>query len=197
MDNTTEKLTFKKVLTTAVNSFFAGVMISIGTMVYMRCTNKVAGAIMFSIGLLTIIRFRFNLYTGVVGYTRKLKEIPYVLTVLAMNIVGCMTMLLVPAMGAQDIIEQKVAILPGYTFVNAMICGLLIYVAVYAKNDLMTVMAVAAFILCGAEHSIADICFLISSRHITIEGVAFVFIVIVGNAIGAILPSLWIERRNS
>ena len=48
---------------TFINSIWGGIMISIGSMIYLNCPNKIVGAFLFSIGLITIMIFQFKLYT--------------------------------------------------------------------------------------------------------------------------------------
>lgn len=47
-------------------SILAGVMISIGGAAYLQ-HNNIIGAILFSIGLITIVLFKFELFTGKAG----------------------------------------------------------------------------------------------------------------------------------
>ena len=54
----------KKFFKIFVSAVYSGLCIGIGGMVYLNCENKVVGAFMFCIGLLTILLFGFNLYTG-------------------------------------------------------------------------------------------------------------------------------------
>ena len=48
------------------NSILAGIMISIGAALYL-VIGGIPGAILFSIGLLTILYFQFHLFTGKAG----------------------------------------------------------------------------------------------------------------------------------
>lgn len=70
---------------TFVDSFWAGLMIAIASAIYM-VTNHIAAsipaAILFSAGLLTISWFGMVLYTGKIGYARKLNQISYYIVVL-------------------------------------------------------------------------------------------------------------------
>lgn len=53
-----------KLLPCAVRGVLAGLMISIGGYVYLGCENRVVGAVFFTVGLITITLFGFDLYTG-------------------------------------------------------------------------------------------------------------------------------------
>lgn len=187
----------KKWIRICIDAVFAGVMISVGVIVYLNCPNKIVGAFLFSIGLLTIMAFGFNLFTGKVGNIRKLKDIPYILTVLIMNGVGCLLTTVFPTSGSYEIVEAKLACPLVYVFVKAIVCGLLIYICVEQKKQpYFTIIAIPAFILCGAEHSIADICFVMASGIINGKSLLFLLVVVLGNSVGALIPSIWIEKRS-
>ena len=57
-----------KILPCAVRSALSGVMIAIGGYAFLGCENRVVGAILFTVGLITITLFGFDLYTGRIGY---------------------------------------------------------------------------------------------------------------------------------
>lgn len=182
---------------TFINSIWGGIMISIGSTVYLNCPNKVIGAFLFSIGLITIMIFGFKLYTGEIGYIRKPNEIPYTLTVIIGNCIGCLLILIMPTNNVEQIISDKLACYLPYVFGKAVICGIIIYVCVVAyrttQNWYITLLGVPTFILCGAEHSIADLCFLIAAREFTLRALIFFMIVIIGNAVGSICVSLCVQ----
>ena len=58
----------KKLISTAVNGFLAGIAISIGGALYIMTKvytdNTVLAAVLFSIGLILVCNFGFFLYTG-------------------------------------------------------------------------------------------------------------------------------------
>ncbi len=181
-----------------IDAVFAGIMIAIGTAVYLNCSNRIVGAFLFSIGLITINEFGFNLYTGKVGYIRKAKDIPPVLIILIANAVGCLLALIFPTAGAAELVATKLQ--QGYleTFIRAFVCGILIYICVAKKDKpFVTVIAVPTFILCGAEHSIADICFMFAAGSFSWQSALYILIVVIGNAAGSLLFSLWIDIKNT
>ena len=51
-----------------VYGIIAGICIGIGGIVYLSSDNSVVGAFLFSIGLLSILYFRLQLFTGKIGY---------------------------------------------------------------------------------------------------------------------------------
>lgn len=146
---------------------------------------------MFSIGLFTILQFGFNLYTGKVAYiTTKPKDISNILIILIGNAIGCCLMFAFPTAAAAPIVAAKLAQSTIIILFKSILCGILIYIAVEgfkAGNQLITLLAVPTFILCGAEHSIADICFIIAAQMFTWEILGFIILVAIGNAIGSII----------
>ena len=51
-----------------LDGILAGVMIAMGGSVFLACENKVVGAVLFTVALLSICLFGFSLYTGKVGF---------------------------------------------------------------------------------------------------------------------------------
>lgn len=179
---------------TFINSIWGGIMISIGAAVYLNCPNKMVGAFLFSIGLITIMIFKFKLYTGEIGCVRKPNEIPYILTILIGNFIGCLSILMMPTNNVEQIISDKLTCYLPYVFGKSIICGVIIYICVATyrttQNWYITLIGVPTFILCGAEHSIADLCFIFAAREFTLNALIFIIVVVIGNAIGSLCVSL-------
>ena len=174
-------------------------MISIGAVTYMNAPPLI-GAFMFSIGILTIFQLSLYLFTGLVPYMNKLREIPFTLTVLLGNVIGCCLMFLLPSQEASQILDNKLNDSYLVMFVSAMLCNVMIYIAVEAKkrkNTILIILAIASFILCGFNHSIANVCFVISSRVFTLDAAILVLISVVGNAVGGMLFRKLVEYANS
>jgi len=51
----------------------------------------------------------------------------------------------------------------------------------------MILICVPAFILFGAEHCVADICYAASAHYYSLELFLFIFIVVIGNSVGSLL----------
>lgn len=180
-----------------IKSVLAGVMIAVGTIAYVNCP-PLLGALIFSVGLLAILQLKLSLYTGLVPYAEKWSSIPFLLTVLFGNLVGCCTMFAYPSDVAQQVVEAKMLETPLHTFIDACLCGILIYVAVEAFKEgrlLVVIAAVFGFIVCGFEHSIANACFFISARRFDLTTPGYLLCVILGNAVGAILFRKGTELR--
>lgn len=172
-----------------IKSIWAGIAIAIGAMVYVN-VGGVAGAVLFSIGLLTVFTLGLNLYTGQVGFYSKPADLLDYLLCLLGNLIGTAFALLLPKDMVSDLAAAKLALPIGIVFLKAFLCGTLIYIAVIAYRRsqwYITPFAVASFILCGAEHCIADACYFIGARIFTLQTVGFLLVTILGNAAGAIL----------
>lgn len=192
-----------KILRTCIDSILAGAMIAIGAVVYLNCPNRIVGAFLFSVGLIVIMEFELNLYTGKVGYARAFKDSLRLALIFIMNAAGCSLIFLLPTNDAINIWVYHTGYPLYVVFSRAIVCGILIYVCVHQhkinsrKVSIMTTLvAIPSFILGGAEHSIADICFMFAARQITLEGITFILTVAIGNAVGSLAFSLWISKRN-
>ena len=186
-------------------SLCAGMLISIGGSAYLNCDNKYAGAVLFSVGLLAICYKEYFLFTGKVGYAAYDHSRSYI-TALLVGLVGnliatvLMGRLVSFAIGAQAEAAQSLCALKLtqttlQTFVRAVFCGMLMYLAVSIykeKNTALGVLfCVPAFILSGFEHSIADMFYFAAAGVFTLRSLVFMLAVIAGNAAGAILlPAL-------
>ena len=164
-------------------------MIAIGSIVYLQVGGAI-GAFTFAIGLTAILLFGLHLYTGKVSYLTSYKDIPYIITIFIGNLIGCCIMFAFPMAAAIPIVEAKVLAHWSVTFVEAMLCNMLIYIAVEGfrrAGGIITILAVGAFILAGFEHSIASICFIISARYFTWATGIYLLNVTLGNAAGGLL----------
>lgn len=72
-----------------LRSIEAGVLISIGCTVYLSCGNRYVGAVLFSTALCAICTLDKALFTGMVCFVSKTKELPGLLVCLTGNVLGC------------------------------------------------------------------------------------------------------------
>ncbi len=192
-----------------VNSIMGGLMIGVGGTIYLSMDNKVIGAFLFAIGLLSIVEYGFSLYTGKIGYIIGSKKSYYkeLLITLLGNFVGTLicavlirqTRYAVPLIKkANNIIMLKTNDSYISVFILSILCGLLMYFAVntYKKGEhvlgkyLAIFMGVMVFILAGFEHCVANM-YYFSLTHIWDMKVLLVmFIMILGNSLGAIIIPL-------
>lgn len=169
----------KKYLKTFALALCAGICIGIGGTVYLMCTSKLLGAMLFSVGLLTILVFKLKLFTGMTGYIleeqNKLNYILHLFVTWLGNFVGTFLvgfMLLNTRLSdnlvlvAETIAQTKLNDSWYSLIILGIFCGMLMFIGVDSfkklqeKNNfgsiLMPIICVATFILAGFEHCIAD-----------------------------------------
>ena len=191
-----------KVFTKAVA---AGIMIGIGAVIYLSCSNKIVASLLFSIALFMICSFGMNLFTGKIGYAIEKRNDPNCLVIWLGNFLGCTaTALLVrvakPSLAdtAKELMANKLSQSPLSIIILAFFCGILMYLAVenYASNPsdfgkiVGVFLCVSVFILSGFEHSIADIgyaAFAVSSVSDAGKMLLFVVTVSIFNGVGSIM----------
>ena len=188
----------------------AGVLISIGCIVYSMCSSKLFGAFLFSFGLFCIVSLKFNLYTGKIGYLVENFNFDYVkelgLTLLG-NFVGAYWMAILInstriAVSLREFIVPIVEVKNTDTFLSLAIlsffCGILMFLGVEinrsAENPISKVLAiifvVVIFILSGFEHCIANMFYMLFVKNVDI---ARLFIMILGNTVGSLFMAFALE----
>ena len=191
---------------TILKSLMAGLMIAIGGTAYLSCENRVVGALLFTTGLITICNLGYLLFTGKVCYALE-NDASYIVKLLLIalgNLAGCIVYgmaiqkyLPQIAEKAADVCQTKLLQTGGQTFFLAILCGILMYIAVVTFRNqtgmsryVGIVTCVPAFILCGFEHSIADAVYL-GMAGLPAGSWRFLLIVLLGNAVGGLLfPAL-------
>lgn len=202
----------KKYLDYLIKSIFAGIMIGIAGTVYLRVDNNIVGALLFSIGLLVICMYGMNLYTGKIGYIliNKLNYIYELLITILGNFIGTflvarlvlLTRFKSVSDKAIDLVNLKLSDNLLSIFILAMLCGILMYIAVnnYKKinNEIgkysCIFMCVMVFILSGFEHSIANMYYISVANLLSLKSLLYIFIMILGNSVGSILIALYYNR---
>lgn len=185
-------------------------MIAIGGSVFLACENKVVGAVMFTVALLTICFKGYSLFTGKVGYIPEKhgkEEWTVLLLGLLGNLIGTFicgilirTALTNLGETAFSICTAKLTQTAYSTFTRGIFCGVLMYVAVSVYRDLKSIAGIAfcvpVFILAGFEHSIADMFYFAASGIVSLAAFKFLWLVILGNAVGGmLLPALSLVGR--
>lgn len=184
-----------KIFPCAVRGLLAGVMIGIGGYAFLGCENRVVGALLFTVGLITITLFGFDLYTGKIGYwlSQSRQERWQTLFSLPCNALGCLLAGLArqPAGAVQALCEARLAKAPQTLLIDGIFCGILIFICVEIYKTRKTVLGILicipTFILCGFEHSVADIFYFLNARIFSKEAVGVVLLVALGNALGALI----------
>jgi formate/nitrite transporter FocA (FNT family) len=147
------------------SSFLAGLFISIGCIVNLS-VGGIPGAVLFSLGLLSVVCYRLKLYTGTAGFInlRSRKDCGNLALIVIWNIVACailafMVSYSLPDLSSSTIISKMINLGPIRCGINAILCGVLMTLAVKfgrERNWLPLLWAVPVFILSGFRHSIAD-----------------------------------------
>ena len=204
----------QKLIKTLLLGFLAGASIALGGLLFTLLTNagyKALPSFAFSIGLLLVCMFGFNLFTGKVGFFLEAEKKPkYLLDLLIMyvgNFAGALaigyicfgffsqntyvTSTIHIISNAREITSSNWAI----TFLGAVGCGMLVYTAVYAfKKEwplgirvVVLMFAVFAFVLAGFQHCIANMFYISFANDWSGLKLLNILIVTFGNIIGAIL----------
>lgn len=204
----------KELSRTLSSAVLAGIFISLGASAALVAPNKVIGAFVFTLGLSAILAFKVDLFTGKCGYLlsqkRKKDYLIFLCTVWLGNLIGCWLI----ASGLRFYFpEAKNLFLEGYsskiealtssksiiTSYTSVFCGMLMYIAVDGfkrcnENRLLGcvcyILAVATFVMCGFEHCVADMFYLILAGNTGLKSLLFLIAVTVGNFIGGTLIHL-------
>lgn len=191
---------FKKI----TDGFFAGLMIALGGAVFLACytSQKVVGAVLFSVGLLCVCWKGYSLYTGKIGLIlekHSKDDISIVFlgllgNAIATTVAGYLLAYAIPSIKEAAVAVCSAKLEQGYfqDFIRATFCGILIYLAVdiyktQNKNPLGVLLCIPAFILSGYEHSIADMFYFAASGFASGETVLFIFLIVLGNSVGGLL----------
>lgn len=179
----------------------AGIMVSIGGAVFLACENRIAGAVLFSVALLSICMAGYSLYTGKIGFIPE-KHDKEAFSVLLLGLLGntigtILCGLLIryafsaSAEAAETICTAKLTQTFFGTLIRGTFCGILMYTAVKIwrdnKSPLGILFCIPVFILSGFEHSIADIFYFAASGIVSVKAFGFILTVILGNSIGGML----------
>lgn len=197
-------LQMKKQMKAFALAVLAGISIGIGGVVFLSLENKIAGALMFTVGLYAVCTQELNLYTGKVGYlvNQPVSYLADLLVIWAGNLAGtCLTAFVLQSTRICDISRMAKAMCTVKTdddwlslFLLAVFCGILMFVAVdgykSTNNPAILFMGVATFILCGFEHCIADMFYFSAAGMWSGRAFACILVITAGNSLGGILIPL-------
>ena len=185
----------------------SGMMVGIGGTVYLSCENKIVGAVLFAVALLVICILGLYLYTGKIGLfiENPSKKSAAALAVgLAGNAIGAVLTGILTAIAKPQLVDVVKAACDGKLeggmirgLIAAIFCGVLMYAAVktYAKGKTLVgiIFCIPTFILCGFEHSVADMYYFTVASFGGFDpmSILFVLVAVVGNTLGGwLLPVL-------
>ncbi len=204
----------KKYLDFLIKGIYAGILISIGGIAYLAIENKIAGAFIFSFGLLTVCIYSFNLYTGKVGYilVNKPKYIIELLLSLIGNFIGTFAVgTLMRFTRFENYIETSTNIVNVKLndnllsiFILSIMCGIIMYIAVnnYKKEKdvigkyISIFMGVMAFILCGFEHCVANMFYFSIAGVFSLKVLVYLFVMVLGNTVGSVIIAWYNNKYN-
>lgn len=182
-----------------LSSILAGVFISIGGVVYLS-VGGVAGAVLFSFGLLAVVHYKVKLYTGTAGFFNLKNGWCTLALILIGNIIGCWLASMVFGFSNLSLAEKCAAIVakrldsgPLAVIALATGCGIIMTTAVkFAKEGkyLPLLFGVPTFILCGFSHSIADAFYFLTDMTWSIQKLWVYLASVLGNFIGCNIPRL-------
>ncbi|MBO4584085.1 MAG: formate/nitrite transporter family protein [Clostridia bacterium] len=196
-----------------VQAIAAGLMISIGGTVYMICPNKLLGAFMFALGLFMVCVWKFNLFTGKIGYVVEDKT---TWASLAQIWIGNLCGALLAGYGIRATrmldkmteavtasVEAKLGDAWYSTFVLAIFCGMLMFLAVDTfktvesgfMKTIAVILPIAVFIVAGFNHCIADMYYISAANMWSLKAVGYVLLVTAGNAVGSVIIALFKKFR--
>ena len=177
-----------------IKAVYAGFMIGVGGIVYLSVENRVIGSLLFSFGLLTIVTQGFYLYTGKIGFVKRLKDLPDMAGTVAGNYVG--TFLAAVMAGGAGLTISSAGLVSGKldkgigsVFLLSVFCGVMMYLAIdnYNKNKnvVFIMFPVMIFILSGFEHSIANMFYFHLAGAYGGKALLYLLVMAVGNGVGA------------
>ena len=186
---------------TVFGAVSAGIMIAVGGSVFLSCDNKYVGAVLFSVALLCICYLGYYLFTGKIGYLANdlsKKNILNLAVGLAVNLavtflLGYLISFAFPSLlqKAYIMCSEKLEQTFLNTFIRAVFCGVLMFTAVEIfrekKTPLGIIFCIPVFILCGFEHSIADMFYFGASGIFKAEILTFELAAVLGNTAGGLL----------
>lgn len=181
-------------------SILSGILVGIGVIINVLSPNKYIGSMLFSLALLTIIDLQLQLFTGQIGFAidKKFTFIEYIF-MLFYNLLGVSVVVnLYHFIATNASYEQMIKIAANkfaHTHIQLLICGImcgiLMMIAVYCKNMVITIFCIMTFILSGYEHCIASFPFFVFAPSIV--NLTKFLTIVVGNSIGSIITNMFIK----
>ena len=190
-------------------SLFAGVAIGVGGYLFLSCATPILGTVLFSVGLLSCVLFRCNLFTGKAGFISDTQDVRRLILVLLLNVFaafmfGLMSRLLNSSLesAANSILAARLN--TGYLpyIIKSIITGFLMTLAIESEsksnaNHIILILCVVGFISAGCLHCIADSFYYGASTMLYDNPGTFILkllIVILFNFVGCNMYNLLINK---
>ena len=129
----------KRIVNLFISAIAAGAAIAIGGAVFLSLDSKLAGALLFSLGLLTVVANGLSLFTGKVGYA-PMNPPKYIIDLVIIwlgNYVGAAGFGLLYRLTRAECVEKAQTIVAAKlgdgllsVFVLSIFCGILMFIAV-------------------------------------------------------------------
>ena len=206
-------ISLKMYINTFMSAILAGIWIGIGGTAYLSVDNKIIGASLFSVGLFTICIFKLPLYTGRVCDILS-KDKYYAIHVLVTwfgNLVGTSVFANLEKLTrsgleltkkATQICNIKLEDSIVSIFILSIFCNMLIFLAVkgFSQIDdnckyIPIFIGVIVFILCGFEHCVANMYYFSIAGMWNKTSIIYLIVMTLGNAIGGVMMSKWINLK--
>jgi formate/nitrite transporter FocA (FNT family) len=188
-----------------VSAILAGFCIGLGGMLFLAMDDKVIGASLFSTGLFIICTKGYHLFTGKVCYAFQ-NDFSYALTLPVIwigNLIGTGGVALILRLSRARGLAEKAASICQVKqddsllslFLLGVLCNIFIFIAVdgYKNNQheiakyAAIFLGVVGFILCGAEHCVADMFYYHAAMAWNGDMILRMLVITAGNAAGGIL----------
>jgi len=199
---------------TFLRAVLAGMSIAIGGTAFLMTSDPIVGALLFAVGLFCVCVFGFNLFTGKVCYALDppadgngrldrayLAALPVIWLGNLTGAVGTGLLESLTRFGPQmaeraaTVSAAKIGQSPLSAFVLAVLCNVMIYVAVegYKKipdavgKYLAVLFGVVVFIVCGFEHCVANMYYFTVGGAWSLKAAGYLLLMTAGNAVGGLL----------
>ncbi len=188
-------------------------------------TSNLVGALLFPVGLLLVCYFKLNLYTGKIGMAFRNKKLDksglntfeWLAWILIGNAVGAfavgaviyaLTLINKESSFSQAVYAVGASRIMAFDFISifnmsykSILCGALVYIAIYCFNRLNTnfgkvigvVVPIAFFVFAGFQHCVANMFYIATGAAWGLESFIGLLICILGNSIGALLLDLFVK----
>lgn len=192
---------FKKIFISAI---LAGFCIGLGGMLFLAMDDKVIGASLFSTGLFVICTNGLHLFTGKVCYVCQ-NDRTFALTLPVIwvgNLIGTGGVALIVVLSRAKGLAEKAASICEVKandsmlslFLLGILCNVFIFIAVDGfKNNQHEIakyaaifLGVVGFILCGAEHCVADMFYYHVAGVWSADMIIRILVITAGNVVGGV-----------
>lgn len=192
-----------------LSSIFSGLLISIGSTVFLSVDNRTIGSVLFSIALFFVVSMRLWLFTGKIGFILQ-NDKNYLYNTLISIIGNFISVYIFSSLlkftrhaqilitNAQNLVNIKVNDNFLSIFILSFFCGVLMYLGVNGYNSFNDTLAkhsavliiVVVFILAGFEHCIANMFFFsMSGVWTNPRAWCIMLFMIIGNSCGSIFSA--------